>query len=160
MIETSRVRIPAGAAGEFSSPGSTFCVDSYFGIRLPISATAVARKRLRSFRQKCRWQVTTKHAYTLRMWLCMKWHGADIHQSDCPHCQWFDKSLLTFWNCYLIKKNIYIKIKKQKQTKNALLSLFLTAYHYSLGVFFTARDTKAGAIEGCQTWMSLTLSVT
>ena len=25
--------IPAGAAGEFSSPGSTFCADSYFGIR-------------------------------------------------------------------------------------------------------------------------------
>ena len=27
------VRIPAGTAGEFSSPGSTFCADSYFGIR-------------------------------------------------------------------------------------------------------------------------------
>ena len=27
----SRVRIPAGTAGEFS--GSTFCADSYFGIR-------------------------------------------------------------------------------------------------------------------------------
>ena len=34
--------------------------------------TAVARKRPRSFRQRCRWQVTAKHAYTLRMWLCMK----------------------------------------------------------------------------------------
>ena len=33
MIERSRVRIPAGAAGEFSSPGLTFCADSYFGIR-------------------------------------------------------------------------------------------------------------------------------
>ena len=43
---------------------------------------------------------------------------------------------------------------------NALLSLFLTAYHYSLGVFLPAKDTKAGAIEGCQTWMSLTLSDT
>ena len=32
MIERSRVRIPAGTAGEFSSPGSTFCADSYFGI--------------------------------------------------------------------------------------------------------------------------------
>ena len=27
-----RVLIPAGVAGEFSSPGSTFCADSYFGI--------------------------------------------------------------------------------------------------------------------------------
>ena len=33
MIERSRVRVPAGAAGGFSSPGSTFCADSYFGIR-------------------------------------------------------------------------------------------------------------------------------
>ena len=33
MIERSRVRIPAGSEGEFSSPGSTFCADSYFGIR-------------------------------------------------------------------------------------------------------------------------------
>ena len=33
MIGRSQVRVPAGAAGEFSSPGSTFCADSYFGIR-------------------------------------------------------------------------------------------------------------------------------
>ena len=26
------VHVPAGAAGEFSSPGSTFFADSYFGI--------------------------------------------------------------------------------------------------------------------------------
>ena len=38
--------------------------------------TAVAHKRYQSFCQKCRWQVTAKHAYTLRMWFCMKWHGA------------------------------------------------------------------------------------
>ena len=37
--------------------------------------TAVARKIPWSFCQKCRWQVTAKQAYTLRMWLCMKWHG-------------------------------------------------------------------------------------
>ena len=41
--------------------------------------TAVARKRSRSFCQKCRWQVTAKHASTLRMWLCMKWHGAWLY---------------------------------------------------------------------------------
>ena len=33
MIERLQIRIPAGAAGEFSSPGSTFCADSYFSIR-------------------------------------------------------------------------------------------------------------------------------
>ena len=41
--------------------------------------TTVACKRSRSFCQKCRWQVTAKHAYTLRMWLCMKWHGAWLY---------------------------------------------------------------------------------
>ena len=41
--------------------------------------TAVARKRSQSFCQKCRWQVTAKHAYTLQMWLCMKWHGAWLY---------------------------------------------------------------------------------
>ena len=37
--------------------------------------TAVARKRSRSFCPK----VSDKHAYTLRMWLCMKWHGAWLY---------------------------------------------------------------------------------
>ena len=41
--------------------------------------TAVARKISRSFWQTCRWQVTAKHAYTWRMWLCMKWHGAWLY---------------------------------------------------------------------------------
>ena len=33
MIERLRVRIPAGAVGEFSSPQSTLCADSLFGVR-------------------------------------------------------------------------------------------------------------------------------
>ena len=41
--------------------------------------TAVARKRSQSFCQKCTWQVIAKHANTLRMWLCMKRHGAWLH---------------------------------------------------------------------------------
>ena len=41
--------------------------------------TAVACKRSLSFYQKCRWQVTAKHAYTLRMWLCMKRHSAWLY---------------------------------------------------------------------------------
>ena len=32
VIERSRVRVPAGAAGEFSSPGLNFCAGSYFCI--------------------------------------------------------------------------------------------------------------------------------
>ena len=33
MVERFWVRIPAEVAGEFSSPGSTFCADAYFGVR-------------------------------------------------------------------------------------------------------------------------------
>ena len=29
----SRVRVPAGSASEFSAPRSTFCADSFFGVR-------------------------------------------------------------------------------------------------------------------------------
>ena len=32
MTERSLVQIPAGAAGEFSSPGSAFCADCCFGM--------------------------------------------------------------------------------------------------------------------------------
>ena len=39
----------------------------------------VTRKRSRSFRQKCRWQVTAKHAYTLPMRLWMKQHCKLVH---------------------------------------------------------------------------------
>ena len=48
-------------------------------VSVPPRVTAVARKRSRSFCQKCRWQVTAKHAYTLRMWLWLKWHGAWLY---------------------------------------------------------------------------------
>ena len=64
VIERFRVRIPARTAGEFSSPGLTLCADSY-SVSVPPRVTAVARKRPRSFGEKCRWQFTPKHAYTL-----------------------------------------------------------------------------------------------
>ena len=74
----SRIRVPAGAAGEYSSPGSTFCADSYY-----TRVTTVPYKISRLFWQKCRWHVTAKHACTLRTWLCMKWrdiaHGCMVY---------------------------------------------------------------------------------
>ena len=44
--------------------------------------TAVARNKSRSFCQKCRWQVTAKHAYTLRMWLLLNRASALV--TTCP----------------------------------------------------------------------------
>ena len=89
MIERSQVRIPAGAAGEFSSPGSTFCADSF---RYPFHprVTAVARKRSRSFCQKCSWQATAKHAYTVTYvalhevtWSIVVWCTQDLRRDGC-----------------------------------------------------------------------------
>ena len=44
--------------------------------------TTVARKKSRSFCQKCRWQVTAKHAYTLRMWILLNRASASV--TTCP----------------------------------------------------------------------------
>ena len=45
--------------------------------------TTVARKKSRSFCQKrCRWQVTAKHAYTLRMWILLNHASALV--TTCP----------------------------------------------------------------------------
>ena len=63
MVERLRVRIPAGAAGKFSSAESTLCAGSY-SVSITPHVTAVARKRPRSFCQTCRCQVTPKQAYT------------------------------------------------------------------------------------------------
>ena len=59
MIERLRYRVPAGAAGDFFffSPELTLCADSY-SVSVPPRVTVEARKRPRSFCQKCRWQVT------------------------------------------------------------------------------------------------------
>ena len=64
VTSSLRVRVPAGAAGEFSSPELIFCADSY-SVSVPPRVTARARKRPGSFCQKCRWQVTAKRAHTL-----------------------------------------------------------------------------------------------
>ena len=75
--------------------------------------TAVARKRSWSFCRKCRWLVTAKHACILRMWLCMKWHGAwlyGVHRTcaetaavSCgtSHASAVSTPLLTMFNYHL-----------------------------------------------------------
>ena len=65
-MKSLRVRVLAEAAGEVSSQELTLCADSY-SVSAPPRVTAVARKKKKkkSFCQKCRWQVTPEHAYTL-----------------------------------------------------------------------------------------------
>ena len=82
MIKRLRVRIPAGAAGEFSSPESALCVLTLIRCPFHPRVTAVARKRPRSFCQKCRWQVTPKHALTLDRWKS-EWADYAAVQAEC-----------------------------------------------------------------------------
>ena len=66
------------------------------------------------------------------------------------------------WQIIIDFLKLLFDFDKQQQQQNikCFTLLFLTAYHYSLSAFFPATGTKAGAIEGCQTWMSFTLSDT
>ena len=46
MTERLWVWVPAGAVQKISSPGSTFCADSYFGIQFHPCVTAIACKKI------------------------------------------------------------------------------------------------------------------
>ena len=59
--------ISGRSSGKFSSPHS-FCADS-FQYSLHPRVTTVAHTKSCLFCQKCRWQVTAKHTYTLPVWL-------------------------------------------------------------------------------------------
>ena len=65
---------PCGSGGRIFFSRVNFLCWLLFRYPFHPHVTAVARKKSRSSCQKCRWQVAAKHAYTLRMWLCMKWH--------------------------------------------------------------------------------------
>ena len=83
MIKRSRVRVPAGKAGGFSSPELTLIL-----VSVPLRVTSVACKRSRSFCQKCRWQVKAKHTCILHMqlqindtvnWCMVAWGTQNLH---------------------------------------------------------------------------------
>ena len=79
--------------------------------------TAVARKRSRSFCQKCRWHVTAKHSYTLRMWLCMKWHGAWLYGALTQNLRRDGCSFM--WHQPCRQRCGCVKKKKKKSYKKA-----------------------------------------
>ena len=89
MTERSLVRIPAGAAGEFSSPVSTFSVLTLISVSVPPRVTAVALKRSQSFCQKCRWQVTAEHTCLTYValhevtWCMVVWCTQNLHRDGC-----------------------------------------------------------------------------
>ena len=68
---------PCRSGGRILFSGVNFLCWLLFRYPFHPCVTTAACKSSRSFCQKCRWQVTAKHTYTLCIiWLCMKWHGA------------------------------------------------------------------------------------
>ena len=80
VIKRSRVWVPAGKF-ILCSRVNLLC-RLLFQYPFHPRVTAAARKRPRPFCRKRRWQVTAKHACTLRMWLRLKWcdtmHGGMV----------------------------------------------------------------------------------
>ena len=65
LLVRLRVWILAGTAGESSSLEFTLCADSN-SMSVPPLCYRSSTWKPRSFHQKCSWQVTPKHAYTLQ----------------------------------------------------------------------------------------------
>ena len=96
--------------------GSTFCADSYFGIRsTPVlpqqhvkypghSAKSAAGGKLQLL----------KHTYTLRMWLCMKRHGAWLYGVHRTCAQTAAVSLMWHQPCQRCKYTTSVDIQKLK----------------------------------------------
>ena len=91
-------------------------------------------KRSRSFCQKCRWQVTAKHAYTLRMWLCMKWHGAwlyGVHRTCAEmaavSCGTSHASAVSTPLRWILKKTRYKKLVTHVEPQASAVSLLKRA---------------------------------
>ena len=71
---------PGRSGGENFLLQSQLCVLSLIRCPFQPHVPAVVRKRSRSFCQKCRWQVTPKHAYTL--------DPTKSELADCPGMVW------------------------------------------------------------------------
>ena len=72
MIESLRIQIPTGVVGEFSSPWSTFCADSYFGTRTtPMLPQQHVKDPGHSAKSAGGRLQLNMHACTLCMQLCM-----------------------------------------------------------------------------------------
>ena len=96
--------------------------------------TGVARKRPRSFCQTCRWQVTAKHTYTLRMWLCMMWQGAWLYgvhrtctETAAVSCGTSHASAVSTPLRWILKKTHYKKLITRVESHASAVSLLKRA---------------------------------
>ena len=106
--------------------------------------TTVARKKSRSFCQKCRWQVTAKHAYTLRMWILLnrasalvttcpwyvKWHlrTLSINSSSSPIVFFHSSGAVweSRWTSWAVRPNEHSGFRGRKDLLNRASALVTT----------------------------------
>ena len=105
---------PCGSGGRIFFSSVNFLCWLLFRYPFHPRVTAVARKRPLSFCQKRRWQVTAKHAYTLRKWLYMKWHGAWLYGVHRTRWDWLSGSRF-LWHqpCQRCKYTTSVDIQKR-----------------------------------------------
>ena len=114
MIERSRVQIPAGVVGEFSSPGSIFCADSYFSIR---STLLLPQKHVKDpghfansagGRLQLNMHTPTYVALQEVTWWMVVWCTQNLHRDSC--------SFMWHQPCQRCKYTTSVDIQKQQQT--------------------------------------------
>ena len=90
-------------------------------VSIPPRVTAVARKRPRSFCQKCRLQVTAKTRVhlTYTLWLCMKWHGAWLYSVH--RTRWDGSSFMWHQPCQHCKYTTSVDIQKRAVKSYSLM---------------------------------------
>ena len=121
-----KVQVPAGAAGECSSPGSIFCAAHYFCIHsTPVLPQKHVKDPGHSARRSGGRYFTAKHACTLRMGLCMKWHGAWLY--GVLRTRRDGSSFLWHQPCQRCNNTTSVYIKKKKRAlKKAVHSCRIT----------------------------------
>ena len=122
--------------------------------------TAVACERSQSFCQKCRWQVTVKHACTLHVWLCMMWWGAWLYKVYATH--WDGSRFMWYQPCQCHKYTILVDIqkraiKKEKTEKKKSQPHTITCKHRQSAqewkLDIKAKSTTSTAILSPPEWL-------
>ena len=127
MIERSWVQIPAGTAGEFSSPGSTFCADSYF-VSVPPLCYRSSTLKIPVILPKVqvagysRTRIHLMYVVLYEVTRCMvAWCTQNLHKDSC--------SFMWHQPCQRCKYTTSVDVKKKKKHYKASHSCRTTCEH-------------------------------
>ena len=110
----------------FFSRVNFLCWFSFWYLFHPL-VTTVAYKRSKSFCQKCKWQVTTKHTWTLHMWLWMKWHCKLVQ-----NCMVYRECLLRWQQFHMSTSHVTTKQRCEYTALMAIQKFTIKSNSHSL----------------------------